>query len=91
MAASFNVFDVTFRDLGLFFAALSLIFWEKDEYENEVGNYICNVGKLKALVMDSLDRHIPIDKIARINNSPVFVEIDREEYFYLPLNSEVFK
>ena len=73
-----------------------ILLWEKDGYADDQEYYLCNVGEIvelaenKIATFESDSYKISRETLIELNNKPVFIKIDPEGYFDLPLDSEVF-
>lgn len=64
-----------------------ILLWEKDMNKEDKEYYLCNVGKVvKAQVSET----IPEEERPRLNGTPIQIEIDRNGYFDLPFDNDVF-
>lgn len=76
-----------------------ILLWEKDVDDNNQDYYLCNIGEVmelneseirKYLPLDSANPEIPWSEFYYTDNKPSIIKIDRDAYFDLPLDSEIF-
>jgi hypothetical protein len=71
-----------------------ILLWEKDVDGENNEYYLCNIGKIveasKGTVSFS-EIGVRTEDLVQIGNEPVLIQIDREGYFELPIDSPVFR
>ena len=66
-----------------------ILLWEKDEGKDDKEYYLCNIGKIVEASAETPEAISEAEK-PRLNGTPIQIEIDRNGYFDLPLDSDVF-
>jgi len=66
-----------------------ILLWEKDVGTNDREYYLCNIGKIVEVSTEVLEI-VPTEKRPLLNGTPIQIQIDRNGYFDLLLESDVF-
>jgi hypothetical protein len=64
-----------------------ILLWEKDMDGEDKEYYLCNIGK----IVEAKESSVSPEDAAQIGNESILIEIDRDGYFDLPIDSPVFR